>query len=99
MSAAEIYTGGQAPADAAKNTEFHQKMVDFLIAGAREFGWSGAEFCDYDRVGAGVSIGIKPGDAWPGLDALRTFREQHRNDPPRRLPEPAGEDGQGALAL
>lgn len=80
-SGEEIHTGGPAPADPARNTEFHAELIDLLLAGARDRGWAGAEFCAYLRRNGCVSIGIKPGAGWPGIDDLRTFRTQNPPEP------------------
>lgn len=73
--AIEIHTADiDAPTDPEANRAFHQAIVDRLIAGARDCGWQGAEFCWYRRRAGTVGIGIRPGEGWPGLEALRAFR-------------------------
>lgn len=76
MTALEIYSGDDnAPSEPEANQAFHQAILDRLRADAvADYGWVGADFCWYRRERGTVCIGIKPGTAWPGLDALRAFR-------------------------
>jgi len=83
-TALEITSGGLAPQTADENTAFHAELLEYLISGARDAGWQGAEFARYDRHDGRVAITLRPGNGWPDLAALRDWREAHRNDPPLR---------------
>lgn len=83
MIGTEIFTGDiDAPEDPELGRSFHQRLVDFLIAGARDCAWPGAVFSRYSRQDGRVTIGIAPGSVWPGLEELRQFRERNREERP-----------------
>lgn len=75
----EIHYSVALPADPAENTARHEDLIRALISEAACRGWSGADFCAYERRGDIVTAGIcESGAPWPDIAALRAFRDRQR---------------------
>lgn len=83
-----IATADRAPEDPAKNTAFHQELIDRLNAELGHYEWKGSVFADYWRRDGYVAIAIEPGETPATLEDLRAFREEQRKAREAELSKP-----------